>query len=86
MAKKLARAEPHRVIAPDNGAIYHGDCVAGLLAEHQAVDCSFQVGSRADLAAVHPHDQVANPDERLLGGGARVDPANLGAAGRILDP
>ena len=30
MTKKPARAEPHQVIAPDNGAIYHGDCVAGM--------------------------------------------------------
>jgi site-specific DNA-methyltransferase (adenine-specific) len=30
MIKKPARAEPHRVIAPSNGAIYHGDCVAGM--------------------------------------------------------
>jgi site-specific DNA-methyltransferase (adenine-specific) len=30
MAKRPARAEPHTVIAPGNGAIFHGDCVAGM--------------------------------------------------------
>ena len=29
-SQKPARVEPHKVIAPERGVIYQGDCVAGM--------------------------------------------------------
>jgi site-specific DNA-methyltransferase (adenine-specific) len=55
MSRKQARAEPHQVIAPSRGAIYHGDCVAGMsrlapgCAQLVFADPPFNIGYEYDV-------------------------------------